>query len=213
MPIHVTQAISWNLLGFSFFLSGLIPLLVEQDKQYILEEHPLILRAALISFEIAAPCALFISFIVTYSLWPTAFNTHGPTGTVGFKSWVSLSQHNANTMMVLLELCLMGGLPVKVSHASFAPLYAGCYQIFMWIMAPFWVPSHGPVFLYFFVDTTLGKKTTYFMMGLITVIFLSFLFFAGLEVGVSMIEHSEHGVVMNLGCVILISWMLTKFND
>ncbi|KAL3785122.1 hypothetical protein ACHAWO_007945 [Cyclotella atomus] len=206
---------SWNLLGISFFLAGLIPLLAEYEQRHqvaILANNPWILRAALISFEIAAPCALFISFIVTYSLWPTAYNTHGPTGSVGFKSWVSLFQHNVNTFMVLIELCLMGGLPVKLSHASFAPLYAGTYQIFMWLMARHWVPSHGPLFLYFFVDTTLGKKTTYFMLGLFSVIFVSFLFFACLELGVSAIEHSEHGVI-NLGCVLLISWLLMKFND
>jgi hypothetical protein len=205
---------SWNLLGISFFLNGLIPLLAEYDegRRYV-DNNPWILRAALISFEIAAPCALFISFIVSYSLWPTAYKAHGPTGTVGLKSWVSLFQHNANTFMVLIELCLMGGLPVKLSHASFAPLYAGTYQIFMWLMACHWVPSHGPLFLYFFVDTTLGKKTTYFMLGLLSVIFVSFLFFACLELGVSAIEHSEHGVVMNLGCVLLISWLLMKFND
>ena len=204
---------SWNLLGFSFFLSGLIPLLVVYDRGHVLTNHPWILRLALISFEIAAPCALFISFIVTYSLWPTAYRTHGPSGTTGLKSWVSLFQHDANTLMVLVEICLLGGLPVKLSHAPFAPLYAGMYQIFMWCMAPYWVRDHGPVFLYFFVDTTLGKKTTYFMMGLLTVILMSFLFFALLEMGVSMIEHSEHGVVANLCCVVVISYLLMKFND
>ncbi|KAL7522112.1 hypothetical protein ACHAWX_006799 [Stephanocyclus meneghinianus] len=204
---------SWNLLGMSFFLSGLAPLLVAYDKKQILLDNPWILRAALISFEIAAPSALFISFIVTYSLWPTAYKTHGPTGTMGFKSWVSLFQHDANTFMVLLELCLMGGIPVKLSHASFAPLYAGVYQIFMWCMANYWVPNHGPVFLYFFVDTTLGKKTTLFMIGLLSVIFVSFLFFALLEMGVGIIEHSEHGVFPNLCCVFLISSLLMKFND
>ena len=115
--------------------------------------------------------------------------------------------------MVLLELCLMGGLPVKLSHASFAPVYAGCYQIFMWCMAPYWVPDHGPVFLYFFVDTTLGKKTTYFMMGLLSVIFVSFLFFAFLEMGVSIIERGGHGVAPNLSVVFLISSLLMKHND
>ncbi|KAL3798276.1 hypothetical protein HJC23_000190 [Cyclotella cryptica] len=204
---------SWNLLGIAFFLSGLAPLLVAYDKKQILLDNPWILRAALVSFEIAAPSALFISFIVTYSLWPTAYKTHGPTGTMGFKSWVSLFQHDANTFMVLLELCLMGGIPVKLSHASFAPLYAGVYQVFMWCMANYWVPKHGPVFLYFFVDTTLGKKTTLFMIGLLSVIFVSFLFFALLEMGVAKIEHSEHGVFPNFCCVFLISSLLMKFND
>ena len=204
---------SWNLLGASFCLSGLIPLLVVYDKEFILTEYPWILRVAIILFEIAAPCALFISFIVTYALWPTAFKTHGPTGTTGFRSWVGLSQHNINTFMVLFELCLMGGLPVKLSHASFAPLYAGLYQMFMWVMANHWVPDHGPIFLYFFVDTTLGKKTTYFMIGLLSVIFVSFLFFALLETGVSIIQDFAHGVAPNLCIVFLVSSLLMKFND
>ena len=204
---------SWNLLGSHFFLGGLIPLLVTCGKEDLLKQNPWILRTALISFEIAAPCALFISFVVTYSLWPTAYKTHGPAGTTGFKGWINLFQHDANTFMVLMELCLMGGLPVKLSHASFAPLYAGCYQLFMWSMTNHWVPNHGPVLLYFFMDTTLGKRTTVFMVGLLLVLFVSFLFFAALDMGVAVVEHSEHGVFPNLCIVFLISSLLMKFND
>ena len=88
---------AWNLLGTSFFLGGIIPLLVSNERGDILHDNPWIMRAALISFEIAAPSALLTSFIVTYALWPQAYKEHGASGTHGFKGSVGLMQHNANT--------------------------------------------------------------------------------------------------------------------
>lgn len=43
---------AWNLLGLSFFLAGMIPILVVSGRDDILHGNPWILRAALISFEI-----------------------------------------------------------------------------------------------------------------------------------------------------------------
>ena len=88
---------AWNLLGTSFFLGGIISLLASNEREDILNENPWIMRAALISFEIAAPSALLTSFIVTYALWPQAYKEHGASGTHGFKGSVGLMQHNANT--------------------------------------------------------------------------------------------------------------------
>ena len=204
---------AWNLLGLTFFLGGLVPLLVVYGREDVLTTNPWILRGALISFEIAAPCALFISFIVTYSLWPKAYKTHGSAGTIGFRNWVNLWQHNGNTAMVLVELCLMGGLPVKISHAAVAPIFAGCYQLFMWLLANHWSPKHGPVFLYFFSDTTLGMKTTVFLLVLLAVMFVFFALFSLLEMGVSKIEEGGYGALPNVCCVMLVSSLLMKFKD
>jgi hypothetical protein len=83
---------AWNLLGISFFLGGLIPLLIvvrrhdsgmmmitgkEEEKIWI---DPWLPRLALVTFEIAAPSAFLTSFIVTYGLWPQAYKQHGPSG-------------------------------------------------------------------------------------------------------------------------------------
>lgn len=204
---------AWNLLGISFFLGGMIPMLVVYGREDILYNNPWILRTALISFEIAAPSALLTSFIVTYALWPKAYKDHGASGTIGFKGWIGLLQHDGNSAMVLLEVTLMGGLPVMLSHAAFAPLFAGLYQAFLWFMVNRWAPGHGPVFPYFFMDTTLGARTTYFMVILLSVIGFFFALFALLDMGMVMIEQSDHGAIPNVCGVIFMSYMLMKFKD
>mmetsp|Transcript_4390 Transcript_4390/g.9489 ORF Transcript_4390/g.9489 Transcript_4390/m.9489 type:complete len:543 (-) Transcript_4390:355-1983(-) len=204
---------AWNLLGISFALGGTIPMLVAYGREDVLHANPWILRSALISFEVAAPSALLTSFIVTYALWPKAYKDHGASGTKGFKGWVGLLQHNANSAMVLLEVTLMGGLPVKLSHAAFAPLFAGLYQAFLWFMVNRWAPAHGPVFPYFFMDTTLGRRTTIFMVVLLLVIGSFFVLFALLDAGMILIEQGGHGAVPNVCCVVAMSYGLMKFGD
>ncbi|KAL7543897.1 hypothetical protein ACHAXR_013420 [Thalassiosira sp. AJA248-18] len=204
---------AWNLLGLSFFLGGLIPMLVVNGREDVLHDNPWILRVALISFEIAAPSAFLTSFVVTYALWPQAYKEHGPSGTKGFKKLTAILQHNANAAMVLLEVCLMGGLPIILSHAGFAPIFGGLYQIFLWCMANVWSPKHGPVFPYFFMDTTLGAKTTLFMVVLLTVIGFFYTLFALLDMGIVFIEQSDHGAAPSVCCVMLLSYLLMKFKD
>lgn len=200
-------------LGYLFFLGGLIPILAINGREDILRDNPWILRAALVSFEIAAPSAFLTSFIVTYALWPKAFKDHGPSGTLGFKGWVALFQHNLNAFMVLLEVSLMGGVPVMLPHAAFAPIFAGVYQLFLWVIANQWAPKHGPVYPYFFMDTTLGKRTTIFMMVLLAVLGLFFVLFALLDMGIEIIEQSDHGAIPNVLCAIFMSYLLMKFKD
>ena len=204
---------AWNILGLSFFLAGLIPILVVNGREDILHDNPWIQRAALVSFEIAAPSAFLTSSVVTYALWPKAYKDHGSSGTKGFRGWISLSQHNINSAMVLLETFLLGGSPVLLSHAAFAPLFGGAYQLFLWCMANHWSPKHGPVFPYFFMDTTLGKRTTIFLMVLLAVIGLFFVLFAILDIGTVMIEESDHGAAPNVCCAVFVAWMLMKFKD
>jgi hypothetical protein len=204
---------AWNMLGLSFFLGGLIPLLVVYQRDDILQAHPWIMRGALIAFEIAAPCAFLTSFVVTYALWPQAFKTHGSSGTVGFKSMVNMFQHNSNSFMVLAEVCLLGGVPVLLSHAALAPIFAGVYQVFLWCTANYWMPKNGPLYIYFFMDTTLGKRTTIFMVALLFVMLFFFGAFALLEMAVTEIEKGNHGALPNLACVFFISSVLMKFRD
>ncbi|KAL9185827.1 hypothetical protein ACHAXT_003604 [Thalassiosira profunda] len=206
---------AWNILGFSFFLGGIIPLLVAYGREDILQSHPWVLRAALVSFEIAAPSAFLTSFIVTYALWPQAYKDHGPKGTMGFKRWVNISQHCGNSAMVLMEVCLMGGLPVLLSHAAFAPLFAGVYQLFVWAAANRWTPNckQGPVMPYFFMDTTLGVRTSVFMLVLLAVIGLFFVLFALLNRGLISIEDSGHGALPNVCCAIAMAYLLTRYKD
>ena len=205
----------WNLLGLSFFLGGAIPLLAASVGAPVVARRPWLLRSALISFEVAAPSALLTSSVVTYALWPQAYKEHGPAGTEGFRSWIALAQHNGNSAMVLLEVTMLGGLPAVAAHAAFAPLFMGIYQLFMWAMANHWSPRHGPVYPYFFADTTLGYRTTLFMVALLAIMGFFFQLFALLDRGAVMMEHLEFdlGALPNIGCLLVLSYMLMKFKD
>jgi len=203
---------SWNILGLAFFLSGLIPMLVHFERESTLTSQ-WILRSALVAFEVAAPCAFLTSFIVTYALWPRAFKDHGSNGTIGFRGWINLCQHNGNIAMVMIEVALLGGIPVIFKHAALAPTFAGFYQLFLWNMSSRFDPSKGPVFPYFFLDTTLGTRTTVFMMVLLTVMIVCYGLFAYLDYTLEMIERAGYGVAPNLLFIIILSKLLMKFRD
>jgi hypothetical protein len=204
---------AWNLLGISFLLSGTIPLLVACGREDVLRDNPWLLRSALISFEIAAPSAFLTSFVVTHALWPKAYRAHGSSGTVGFRGLINLLQHNANSAMVLLEIMLLGGLPVMLGHIVFAILFGLLYIAFLWFMAERWSPRHGPVYPYFFMDTTLGTRTTIFMVMLMVVMGTFFALFALLDACMSFIDARDFGVLPNLICMALVSCILMKFKD
>merc|ERR1712176_1442671 len=53
-----------------------------------------------------------------------------------------------------------GGIPFQLNHFAFAPLFGVCYVLFSWSTANIWDPKHGPFYMYFFLDTTLGYGTT-----------------------------------------------------
>ena len=204
---------AWNLLGISFLLGGMIPLLLECGREDVVRDNPCLLRAAMISFEIAAPSAFLTSVIVTYALWPRAYKEHGASGTVGFKGPISLAQHNGNCAMVLFEVLLMSGLPVMMSHVVFALLFGLLYISFVWFMINRWSPKTGPVFPYFFLDTTLGARTTIFMVALIGVMGLFFVLFALLDACINMVEQDGYGIMPNICFFFIVSFMVMKFKD
>lgn len=115
--------------------------------------------------------------------------------------------------MVLFEVLLMSGLPVMLSHIVFAILFGLIYIAFIWFMIHRWAPKKGPVFPYFFLDTTLGLRTTFFILVLMTVMGTFFVLFALLDKCIAMIEEQDYGVVPNLCCIALVSFILMKFKD
>ena len=76
-----------------------------------------------------------------------------------------------------------------------------------------WDKETGPFFPYFFMDTTLGYKTTLFMVVLLSVIGFFFILFAMLDKFMLMIEHSGHGSFPNICCVAILSYLLMRFKD
>ncbi|CAB9525745.1 expressed unknown protein [Seminavis robusta] len=167
----------WIVEGSAFFLAGMIPLVHWVAPNIIIS--PYTLRTALILWETAAPVSILVSAVVKYALWPMA-QRHGENIKL-LKATGALLQHNLNTVAALIEVGLLGGLPVCWSHFAIPPLYGLAYLLFSYSMMYSWAPVRkGPQFFYPFFDTTLGAGTTSLLLiALLAVLLVSFVFFCG----------------------------------
>ena len=214
---------SWILLGIGFVARGLICVafyLVEQQQlqqeqlqdgrsnnedddddvtknimigmfqQYILHPHTWFLRLTFIAWELAAPFAMLTSVISKYVLWPQAIKGGKPHNLAGIRNQL---QHNWNSIFVLTETALLGGIPVCLHHISLATGFGVCYMLFTWITGKYYFgsPTVGPQYLYFFMDTTLGKITTYAMVGLLFAMTMLYLLFS--EYATNTDCQNDHG--------------------
>eukprot|EP00980_Cylindrotheca_fusiformis_P001224 scaffold331_cov117-Cylindrotheca_fusiformis.AAC.2 len=175
---------SFLLLGFSFLSSALITLLSASGHEEFV--HPWLLRFAFLSFEASAPGGFLVSTVVRYALWPAILKEKGPEGTVLFRSFHGVVTHNVNVIFILIEVCLLGGLPVLLEHIGVAPVFGIAYILFTWFMANRWIPGEGPKFIYFFLDTTLGWDATKALMMLVAVLLGFYVMFANID---SFLEH------------------------
>ncbi|CAB9497397.1 expressed unknown protein [Seminavis robusta] len=151
----------WILLGISFTSHALIALTVayNDNNQGDLPSTPLwMLRAILLIWETTAPCAFLVSAVIRYVIWDMVLQG-GPERTVQLKHPRNLMSHNMNSIFVVTEICLLGGLPVRLSEVYLGCLYGSLYIVIAWSLTRYWT-SQGPHFLYFFLDTTLGYTTT-----------------------------------------------------
>lgn len=197
---------AWNLLGVSFALSAYIAHRAGVDgKQDV--PQPL-LRVAFLCYEIAAPSALLVSFVVSYAIWPNIIRQGASTANI--KAPRTLIWHNANIIMALAETVLLGGIPVKLQHMAVAPTFGMVYVLFSWSLMHYWKPSQGPQFLYFFFDTTLGTTSTYAMIGLMAVMLAFYGLFAVADM---LLDHFGGGLIPRLLFVIATCTMVCRFRD
>jgi len=159
---------SWNLLGLALTLSSYIAFRVDNNENENASStavvvHPVLLRLALVTWEVAAPCTLLVAAVVRYAIWPGILRLPPPPGkhvrdnTAELRSLRNKMMHNANVLLALTESCLLSGLPVRWSDAALAPLWGVLYVLFSWSMTHRWNDpvQHGPQFIYWFFDTTL----------------------------------------------------------
>ena len=205
----------WNVLGISFAVSGFITLYVEENqKHYSFDEisrfpqMKLLLRSSLLLFEIAGPLSMLVSFVVTNVLWPQALR--GGSETKSFKRIPILIQHNANSIMSLVELGFLGVLPVRFTDLALAPIFGVIYVFFSWSMRFYWVPSGEPQFLYFFLDTTLGKTSTIALVILVGILVVSYAVFVFID---DIILHFGGGPEVSVGVIAVILILLCRFTD
>jgi hypothetical protein len=165
----------WIVLGLAFSLQGAIAL----DVAFGVEHHisPWMLRGALVSFEIAAPLSFLVSAVVAHAIWPKAKSLQD------LKHPRTLLMHNANIIFALIEVCLLGGTPVRGSDIAFAPLFGCLYVLVAWNSTKLFVPveTEGPQFLYHFMDTTIPKKSTIALIVLLFVIMVAYFIFSKIQ--------------------------------
>jgi len=210
-------SLSWNLLGLSFACSGLLTLFVDDhSEQYSASEiiefphMKLALRTSILIFETVAPLTMLVSVVVTYALWPNALKRGVKGATDGFKGNSTLLQHNANIIMSLIEIGLLGGLPVRFADMALAPLFGIFYIFFSWSMRFSWVPSGEPQFLYFFLDTTLGRTSTIALLVLVLILSLFYAFFVIID---DLFLILGGGKIVHIGLVATLSIIVCRFKD
>lgn len=198
---------AWNLLGLSYMLNGVIAFLVAYDrKEYV---SPWLLRTALLVFETAAPTTLLVASVVRYAIWPRVLESRGDSSQLaGFQALV---MHNANVILALAEVSLLGGLPVRFSHFSVAPMFGICYILFTWFMIPRWTPGKGPQFVYFFFDTTLGVRFMAIVLLSLLLVLLSFYcLFGAIH---QSLDYSQGQFVAHIIAVVLVTCVVCRFRD
>ena len=144
--------------------------------------------------------------------------------------------HNMNVFFAVTESALLGGLPVRWSEISLAPLVGCAYVIFTWSMSMSWNKrEHGPQvrhgiavgtekslmfnrlqncffqFIYFFFDTTLpGFAPSIALLALMIALLIFFVIFASCE---RIMEWADAGLAGSLTFVILICSAVMRFRD
>lgn len=178
---------SFNALTISFFLNGMMTLAVAYQEMGHNSRYSHILnllldktwpRVAILLFEIAGPTSMLVSTVTKYALWPQAMK--GPRGSANLRKPVALMQHNANIIASLLEVGVLGRIPVRLEEFIIAPTFGTIYVFFTWALKDRLVETKEPQFVYFFFDTTLGKKWTVtvllVLLALLMVFYLAFTF-------------------------------------
>ena len=204
---------SWNLLGASFALNAYVAhcgssAAANNDNDSCVVD-PRVLSLAVWMFEVSGPVVLLIGAVVKYALWPQAL-AHGRSDLL--KTWRALTMHNANVVMVLVEIALLGGLPVRWRDFPVTCFYGLVYVLFAWsTRLGVWAPKKdGPQFIYFFFDTTLGWTATYALAALLFGLATFYGLFAAVH---EVLEHLGGGVTTHAAAAVLVAAMVCRFRD
>jgi len=170
---------SWVVQCVAFALLGAIPLLLESGAVEGPDSiPPLVYRLAVVTWEISAPASLLVSGVVKYVLWPMAVRDDHNRKLIRHPSM--LLEHNLNSIASLVEVGLLGDMPVRYQDVSLVVLFGMAYVLFAYSMTHRWCDSkiHGPQFMYPFLDTTLpGARPTVALLILLAVLVASFTIF------------------------------------
>eukprot|EP00797_Seminavis_robusta_P000857 Sro1052_g235790.1 n/a (414) ;mRNA; r:7609-8850 len=197
----------WIVEGTAFLLAAAIPVMHFIPGTYI---SPWLLRVAIVLWQVGASVSILVSAVVKYALWPIA-QEHGENIKL-LKATGALLQHNLNSIAALIEVGLLGGLPVRLCDFAFPPLYGIIYLLFTYAMMYRWTdPKHGPQFFYPFFDTTLGAGTSFSLVALLAVLSASFAIFVGAE---HLLTHAEKFIaIVPVAAIYLLAIMVCRVKD
>jgi hypothetical protein len=203
-------SLSWNVLGLSFTLSGYIAWKQAVAAEEVAEISPLLLRTALISWEIAGPFTFLVASVIRFAIWPAVLKSGD---TANLKTIRNIFMHNMNVIFALTETAMLGGLPVRWRDVSLGPLVGCAYVVFSWSMSCSWNDKkYGPQFIYFFFDTTLpGYTHSIALAVLLLVLMIFYAFFASTEAVLEMIL--PFGWPAHAAFVLALSSTMMRFRD
>lgn len=143
------------------------------------------------------------------ALWPQAMK--GPNGSMGLRKPVSLIHHNLNILSTLMEVGVLGRIPVRLIDVAIAPLWGVIYIFFTWFITHRLVESGEPQFVYFFFDTTLGAKTNFLVLFSLMVV--QAIFFFVFSVIDDILVHIGRGCFFNTILVVFVASFCCRFRD
>lgn len=192
--------VSWIVLGLSFFFAGIS---AYQAGENNIEDIPRWwIQAALILWQCAAPSAVLVSTTVKYVLWPMALQYESSNAEV-FAHPLTLLEHNGNSIMVLTEMTLLGGLPLV--RIEIVVLFGIAYVVLSWLMMHRWSTDGSPQFLYPFFDVTLGWRTTVYLLVLLLALVTYYGMIASVSQFLNLYSNCLDG---HLGILVLVSGVL-----
>ena len=202
--------VSWIMLGIAFSLNSIVCFGFFDNNNNDDIVFSWTKRLALITWEIAAPAAFLTSMVVTYVIIPGAVrkskvNGYEP-GELDLFQTRTLLMHNANIFFCFVEICLLGGLPVTLSHVALAPLYGMVYVVVAWNTTSLYADDFekdGPQFLYNFFDTTLGTTTTIALLALLVVLMVGYLVMSKV---LDILDSMGGGMFVHIVATIALSW-------
>ena len=177
---------SWNILTIHYMLNCYMIYTSIIYGDAASSKVPTIIQTlAIVTWEISAPMTLLIGVVVKYALWPARMKEAG-TGDIFMKPRALLT-HNANVIMVMIDVCFVGGcgIPFELSHFPIVVLYGCSYVLFTYAIQLTWHENNKkqryPAFLYFFMDPTIGYKHTIALYILLFVLTFFYILFVGIE--------------------------------
>lgn len=206
----------FNMLTISFLLNGLITLQVahQESGSSIDFLQPLVqkdwIRIAILLFEISAPCSMLVSSVTKYALWPNSLK-NGTKGSVNFRKPVALIQHNCNIFVSLLEVGLLGILPIRIEDAVIAPLYGSIYVFFVWSIRNHLAETGDTQYVYFFLDTTISIK--FCVQALIGLLFVLLLFYGAFTLVDDVLLWLDGNIFMHLFLTLAATSFFCRFRD